>query len=191
MPQGSRHVKLLAAVLAAAAALLGATAHAAPAAAATPCWKTLLNDWYDGRIDATYPVHCYNDALHHLPADVRTYSSAHDDILRALQSAKARLKKSGQTAGPNTPIVPPKSGGTSTTTPIDTTVTTTGTTPTTTSPGRSKGKGLTGLADKLNPSSPSSLPLPLLVLGALALLLVAAGGAGLLAKRLQARKPAP
>jgi hypothetical protein len=32
---------------------------------------------------------------------------------------------------------------------------------------------------------------PLLVLGGLALLLVAAGGAGLLAKRFQGRKPSP
>ena len=24
--------------------------------AATPCWKSLLNDWYDGRIDGTYPA---------------------------------------------------------------------------------------------------------------------------------------
>jgi hypothetical protein len=188
MPQGSPHLKLVAAVLVVAAALIGAAARPAPAAAATPCWKALLNDWYDGRIDATYPVHCYSDALKHLPADVQTYSSAHDDILRALQSAKARLKKNGQTAGPNTPIVPTKSGGPGSTT---TTSTDTTTSPTTTSPGRSQGKGLTGLADKLNPSSASSLPLPLLVLGALAILLVAAGGAGLLAKRWQARKPAP
>src|SRR5436190_24101170 len=70
----------------AACALAAGLAHAAPAAAATPCWKTLLNDWYDGRIDQTYPRHCYDDALNHLPADVETYSSAHDDILRALQS---------------------------------------------------------------------------------------------------------
>ncbi len=136
-------------------------------------------------------MHCYSDALKHLPADVQTYSSAHDDILRALQSAKARLKKNGQSAGPNTPIVPAKSGGSSGPTSTDPgSTTTTSTSPTTTSPGKSSQKGLTGLADKLNPSSPSSLPLPLLVLGALAILLVAAGGAGLLAKRWQARKPA-
>ncbi len=185
MPQGSPHLKLLAAVLVAAAALLGAVAHPAPAAAAGPCWKALLNDWYDGRIDSTYPVHCYSDAIKHLPADVQTYSSARDDILRALQSAKARLQKSGQSVSGTTPIVPTTSGGSS----GPSTTTTTTTTPTDTSPGKSSGKGLTGLADKLNPSSPSSLPLPLLVLGALAILLVAAGGAGLLAKRMQGRKP--
>jgi hypothetical protein len=185
-------MKAAALVAVALVAFLAAVARPAPAAAATPCWKALLNDWYDGRIDATYPVHCYNDALKHLPADVQTYSSARDDILRALVSAKARLARKGQSAGPNTPIVPVSpggsSGGSSSTNPTDTT-TSTETTPTTTSPGRSSGKGLTGLADKLNPSSADSLPLPLLVLGGLAILLVAAGGAGLLAKRYQGRKP--
>ena len=81
-----------------------------PAQAATPCWKLLLNDWYDGRIDQTYSVHCYKDALKHLPADVQTYSSAHDDILRALQSAIAKQKQSNKPVGENMPV-PPASGG--------------------------------------------------------------------------------
>jgi hypothetical protein len=156
------------------AALLACT-HVQPAAAATPCWKTLLNDWYDGRIDQTYPRHCYTQALHHLPADVSTYSSARDDINRALQSAVA---KSGGNLGPNA-LVPAEPA---TTTPSSTTTTTT----TTTDP---SGDSNDNLADKLNPGSATSLPLPLLVLGALALLLVAAGGAGLIAKRVQARRP--
>jgi hypothetical protein len=163
----------------ASAALLCAVAQPARAASAgTPCWKVLLNDWYDGRIDGTYPRHCYSDALKHLPADVSTYSSAHDDILRALQSAIAKQKKAGHSVGANTPIVPPapaKGSGPGSTT----TTTTTG------------HKGGDGLADKLDPGSPSSLPVPLLVLGALALLLVAAGGAGLIAKRIQARRQNP
>jgi hypothetical protein len=159
-------------------ALLGAAAQPARAAAAagTPCWKVLLNDWYDGRIDGTYPRHCYNDALKHLPADVQTYSSAHDDILRALQSAIAKQRKLGHKVGPNTLIAAPagpKQGGSKT----DTTQT-----------GRKQG---TGLADKLNPGSPSSLPVPLLILGGLALVLVAAGGAGLVVKRIQARRQNP
>ena len=76
-----------------------------PAAAATPCWKALLNDWYDGRIDNTYALHCYTDALKHLPPDVQTYSSAHDDIERALQSAIAKLGKKKVTS--TTQIAPP------------------------------------------------------------------------------------
>jgi len=160
-------------------ALLGAAAQPAraAAAAATPCWKVLLNDWYDGRIDGAYPRHCYNDALKHLPADVQTYSSAHDDILRALQSAIAKQKKLGHKVGSNTliaaPAGPKKGGGSKT----DTTQT-----------GRKQG---TGLANKLNPGSPSSLPVPLLILGGLALVLVAAGGAGLVVKRIQARRQNP
>jgi hypothetical protein len=186
-------LKLLVRVTIVAAALFAAVAHASPASAATPCWKTLLNDWYDGRIDHTYAVHCYQDALHHLPADVQTYSSAHDDILRALQSAVSREKKAGQKVNSNS-LVPPSTvkpskgskGGTTTTgsTPGSTTTTAT-------IPGRKPDKGLGGVAEQLNPSSASSLPLPLLVLGGLAILLVAAGGAGLLAKRMQARKQAP
>ncbi len=188
-------LKLLVRVTIAAVALFAAVAHASPAAAATPCWKVLLNDWYDGRIDHTYAVHCYQDALHHLPADVQTYSSAHDDILRALQSAIAKEKKAGQTVQPNSPVTPPAT--TPTTSPTATTGTTTKTTTTaatTTSaaPGRQPDKGLGGVAQDLNSSSSaSSLPLPLLVLGGLAILLVAAGGAGLLAKRMQGRKQAP
>ena len=156
-------------------ALLGAVAQPARAASSgTPCWKVLLNDWYDGRIDGSYPRHCYNDALKHLPADVSTYSSAREDIQRALQSAIAKQEKAGHKVGPNTRIVPPAGptkGRRGTTT---------------TGPG--KGGSASGPLDS---GSPSSLPVPLLVLGGLALLLVAAGGAGLIAKRIQARRENP
>ena len=173
----------------AALALAAGVARPVPAAAATPCWKALLNDWYDGRIDNTYPLHCYSEALTHLPADVQTYSSAHDDILRALQNAKAQLRRNGTKVTPNTPIPPattpskPTGGGKNT----DTTSTTSSTT-TTQAPGRQPpGGGLPSVVDNVNHSGPSSVPLPLIVLGALALLLVAAGGIGLLAKRRQGR----
>jgi hypothetical protein len=176
------------------AALVGVAVTAAvarPAAAAGPCWKALLADWYDGRIDNTYPLHCYTDALKHLPPDVRTYSSAHDDILRALQSARAKLRKTGVTKVTATtllpaPSAPPSDTGTTTTTSAS------GTGGTDSgnggSPGHQSGGGLEGVANDLNPSSPSSLPVPLLVLGGLALLLVAAGAIGVVAKRIQGRR---
>jgi hypothetical protein len=155
-------------------ALLCAVAQPARAASSgTPCWKVLLNDWYDGRIDGSYPRHCYNDALKHLPADVSTYSSAREDIQRALQSAIAKQEKAGHKVGPNTPIVPPAGptkGSTTTTGPV---------------------KGTGSASGPLDSGSPSSLPVPLLILGGLALLLVAAGGAGLIAKRIQARRENP
>ena len=72
----------------AACASLAAQLPAAPAArAATPCWKELLNDWYDGRIDRTYPTTCYSQAIDHLPTDVEVYSSAREDIESALAAA--------------------------------------------------------------------------------------------------------
>ncbi|HET7128514.1 MAG TPA: hypothetical protein VFJ93_05505 [Gaiellaceae bacterium] len=171
-------LQVLVGVAIAALGLTVAVARPAPAAAATPCWKALLNDWYDGRIDNTYALHCYQDALKHLPADVQTYSSAHDDILRALQNARADLRKSGTKVTPDTPVPPSKpAGGTKTDTGGGTT---------TTPPGRKPPDGgLPSVADKVNHSGPSSVPLPLIVLGALALLLVAAGGIGILAKRRQ------
>lgn len=181
-----------------AGALLMATVR--PAAAATPCWKALLNDWYDGRIDNTYALHCYTDALKHLPPDVQTYSSAHDDIERALQSAIARLGKKKLTS--TTEIAPP---------PITTTTSSASgasggkqkphpsgpgggsgqTLTTTTSTGRNQGNGLSGLANKLDPGSADSLPVPLLVLGGLALVLVAGGAGGLALKHLRARRSNP
>ena len=195
-----RRLILLTAI--AAAALLAGVAR--PAAAATPCWKLLLNDWYDGRIDNTYQLHCYTDALKHLPPDVQTYSSANDDILRALQSARAKLRASGGKITPVTLLPPPKApkshGGGSTTTTTSAPGTSghgsgggtgSGTNAGGGSSGRKSQGGLQGLADKLNPSSPDSLPVPLLVLGALAILLVAAGGAGMVVKRAQARRGTP
>jgi uncharacterized membrane protein YgcG len=204
MPRNLRLVKPLAktalVTAIAGAALLGGVIRTAPAQAATPCWKQLLNDWYDGRIDQTYAVHCYRDALKHLPADVQTYSSAHDDILRALQTAIANEKKQNKPVGGNTLVPPQKDdgtggsgsgsgsggggtggGGTSGNGGSGTGGTAT------TLPGRTDGPGLAG---KVSSNDPSSVPVPLIVLGAVALLLVAAGGAGLVAKRIQSRRAA-
>jgi hypothetical protein len=177
-------LRILIGIGAATLACAAAVAQPLPAAAATPCWKALLNDWYDGRIDGTYALHCYSDALKHLPADVQTYSSAHDDILRALQNAKAELKKNG-TKITATTLVPPAAAPPTKTTGHGSTTTSSSTT-TTRAPGRKPPQGgLPSAVDKVNHSSPSSVPLPLIVLGALALLLIAAGGIGLIAKRRQ------
>jgi hypothetical protein len=60
------------------------------AAAATPCWKAVINDWEDnGRIDGTYPINCYRQALNRLPQDVQDYTSLPDDIRAAMQQALA------------------------------------------------------------------------------------------------------
>ena len=80
-----------------AVAALAVTAVVAPApAAASGCANAVVADWRDnGRIDKTYPPECYRAAVDTLPEDVRVYSSAPNDITRALQ---ARVQKSA-TAG--------------------------------------------------------------------------------------------
>src|SRR5213596_1476157 len=63
----------------------------ATASAKTPCRNKVFNDWYrDGKIASTYPLSCYRDALRHIPADARVYSSLGDDIRSALQAAISR-----------------------------------------------------------------------------------------------------
>ncbi len=80
-----------------------AIAASAKAKKPAPCWKVLINDWYDGRIDGTYPIHCYREALNHLPTDVDTYSSARDDIRQALQQRITQGKKGAAAAAAAAP----------------------------------------------------------------------------------------
>ena len=149
------------------------------------CWSDLVKDWYsDGRIDKTYEVHCYRDALKHLPPDVKAYSDAYDVISRALSSA-TRGKPS---VAPNTPIAPPSDQPQTTTSKTKTTTSVVG-------PGNGNdGNGPTAtppIAHLPGDRGASGVPVPLIVLGALALLLVAAGAAGLLVRRMQARRGGP
>ncbi|HEY8773808.1 MAG TPA: hypothetical protein VIM05_04485 [Gaiellaceae bacterium] len=171
--------------------LVFGTAGPAAAKGKPPCWKTLINDWYDGRIDGTYPIHCYRDALNHLPTDVETYSSARDDIKQALQDRITQGSKRGGSgprgasgtsggSGPNSSG--PNSNG-----------------PNSSGPNANPGGGKTGsdksakgpINDIINagkPGSADSVPVPLIVLGAVALLLMVAGGAGFLTRRMRTRK---
>ncbi|HEY6069068.1 MAG TPA: hypothetical protein VIU81_10255 [Gaiellaceae bacterium] len=73
-------------LIAALAAVVTVLVTAGPAAAAPNCASRVLKDWQDGRLDGTYPVPCYRQALAQLPEDVRVYSSAQNDITRALQA---------------------------------------------------------------------------------------------------------
>ena len=83
-------VALIPLLAALAAGLLVALFIPGQAAAATPCWKKVLNDWSNGRTIGSYPLHCYRDAIRHLPEDLRDYSSASDDINAALQAQIAK-----------------------------------------------------------------------------------------------------
>ena len=61
-----------------------ASAGAPSATAAAPCGEAVILDWSDGAIDRLYPLACYRDALARLPEDLRAYSTAPEDIERAL-----------------------------------------------------------------------------------------------------------
>ena len=177
-----------------AAAFVTTLVVAAPAGAAQSCGRAVIDDWYDdGRVDGTYALHCYDDAIEILPRDVRDYSSAKDDIQRALQN-----RKRGEPAPPATTDPTPgdegdsgsRGGGTGgddggSGTPG------TETTPTETAgpaDGDETGAEVVGATDT---DSASSVPIPLLILAGLALLLVVAGSAGYAIRRLQARRLPP
>ena len=190
-----------AAAIAVAALVLGVSP-----AAAKSCAQNVIDDWYDnGRVDKVYPIRCYRAALKLLPADVRAYSNAPDEIGRALQDAIRKENQvtpppattgdvAGTTSNPDenpppaetdtgegAPIPPPSEPPTSPPSGPS-------------SPPQNSGdenNGIVGDAIKnLGPGSADSVPVPLIIVGALAFLLLAAGSAGLIARKLQTRKVA-
>lgn len=58
-------------------------------ASTKPCWKQVIEDWYDGRIDHVHACICYREALRHLPPDPSTSSTAKREIQRALHRCRA------------------------------------------------------------------------------------------------------
>jgi hypothetical protein len=156
----------------AAAALALLVLGSAPASAASPCWKAVVNDWYrHGQVLGTYPVHCYTEAMRNLPTDSKIYSTAPDDIRRAMLLAIRSERNGGGPSGPS-PGVTPSSGG-------DSSSSSTG------------GKGFLGsVFDTFAPKNADGVPLPLIVLAVVALLLLVAGGASVLARRMQSRRVA-
>lgn len=145
--------------------------------AAVPCRDRIYNDWYgDGKIATTYPIACYRDALSHVHNDARIYSSLVDDIKSAMRAALERER--------GTKV--PSQVGRGVASVSDTTSTV--------------HRGVKAKHITLHPSaakatkderrnnvstvaaSPTSsgggIPTPILVLGALALLLAAIGAAG-------------
>lgn len=165
-------------LLAALAALLVV---ASPATAAQSCGRQVIDDWYDdGRVDGTYALHCYDDAIEILPRDVRDYSSAKEDIQRALQN---RMR--GEPAPPATTDPSPDTPGDDPTETLPTE---------TTGGGGGSGDPNGGgpeAAPPVDTESASSVPIPLLILAGLALLLVAGGSAGYVLRRVQARRLPP
>jgi hypothetical protein len=161
-------------LLVACAGLVLAFGTAGPAAAGIPCWQAVINDWYDGQIDHTYPTSCYLAALQHLPRDVRTYSSARDDIRRAMFASIRQGPGGGPPRYPSSTA--PKSPGNAS--------------PDGNSERSSKGM-ITRAIEWLGPSNAASVPLPMLILAGVAFLLLAAAGGSFVSRRLHERRLPP
>jgi hypothetical protein len=171
--------------LATAAAALALLAVGAPAASAAPaatekattaCWKQVVNDWlqHQPNLAGTYPIPCYTQAIQNLSnyPDIKQYSSAIDDIHRALLAA---LRQGSGGGGPPSSGSQGGGGGGGN------------------SSGGSGKALLPRIFDRIAPGNAQSIPLPLLVLGGLAVLLLLTAGGTWLTRRLQARRitPAP
>ena len=192
-------LRLAAVALVALAGLVGAGN-----ANAAPCWKVLINDWYDGRIDKVYPARCYGEAIKRLPRDVKDYASAEEDINRALQQRLVSPRRTGTREGDKTRTIPTGNdsggggtngdgtdgGGGGTTGGPEPPTETRAEPPTETTagdevPGRDESGGI---LDTFGPSNADAVPLPLLILAGVALLLLAAAAVSFVTRRLQKRR---
>ena len=169
----ARTFALLAATLLTAMGLLMVAA--SPAQAAKPCWERVIDDWLDnGRIDGVYSASCIEKAREELPEDIRAYSDIEEKLDAELQDA-GRSAQGGSGSGGS-------GGGGSETNPRVVGEPEPDTGPKDEGPIQSVlGSGNTDA---------SSIPLPLIILAALALLLLAAGASGLVARKLKARRAA-
>ncbi|MDQ3669993.1 MAG: hypothetical protein M3377_06915 [Actinomycetota bacterium] len=161
-----RRVHVLAALLALVASAFVALAIPGPAMASV-CGDKVLADWFDnGRIDRLYQAHCYEEAIDAIPDDLRDYANAEEIISRALQaSLRGKLAPGGvdPTPGDNPPGGPGTPGGS----PSD---------PSDPDPDSEA-------TPDVDTTGISSVPIPLLVLGGMSVMLLAAGGLGYLSRR--------
>jgi hypothetical protein len=150
-----------------------------PAQAAKPCWERVIDDWVDnGRIDGVYSASCIAAAREHVPEDIRTYT----DIIDKLDAYRQAIVRTPQGTGGS-------GSGSGSSSKSDNKVK-----PNSKAPepepdvGPEKDEGPISSALGYKTDDASSIPLPLIVLAGLALLLMAAGGAGFAHRKLQARR---
>jgi hypothetical protein len=188
--------------LVAASLVLPATVLSATADAKAPCRDRIYNDWYqNGKIASTYPLACYRDAITHVPNDAKIYSSLQSDIRRALQAAIERSRGKTDVPGQVGRGLPSSDSGgvknanvsmspratTTTTTSRATTTSVEHVPPASARRGDVSGPDVSAAPVASTSSSGGGLPLPIIVLGAIALLLAGVGAAGTVARRVRRR----
>lgn len=192
-PSGTLVLKRAAASLltlvALAAAALAVTAGAA--SAGSSCGQQVIDDWYGsktGQLSKIYPLRCYRQALSTVKneTDLEVYSNARQDIQRAMALAIA-VGKQGGGSGPSGPggkastystALPSFLGGPD--------AGYGGHPPEETQP--YPPKSTTPISNALHGSSASSVPLPAIILGAIAALLLALGATAYVARRRQLKR---
>jgi hypothetical protein len=173
---------LLVLLLAATAAPVGS------ASAGVPCRQKIYTDWrQDGKIATTYPIGCYRDALKHLGSDATIYSSLGPDIRAAMQAAilrkegkhvKAEVGKGFAPLKPaGKPVLVSSQSRHAAASPRSTDHSSSGPTQTTAAAPVASTNGGGG-----------GLPLPILLLGGLALALAAAGAIGAAVRHARSRR---
>jgi hypothetical protein len=143
-----------------------------------PCWERVIDDWLDnGAIDKHYSTACLQQALKHVPEDLRDYSNLPDAINAALQDSIR-----GGSGGDGGASAGSDSGGDGA--------------------GNPEGNGRKLQAapprsyyrraiDRLGTTSADSLPIPLLVLAGLGTALLLSAGGLVTARRIRARRAGP
>jgi len=173
----SRRRVALAACIGLLALLAVPSAFASTKSTKSNCGKQVVTDWYvhkDHRVHGHYPLYCYRAALDSLDPSVDDYTNARTAISAAL--AAEALRNSGGPGGP---------GGRTTRL----------------RPGQKpilyhntydfSGAPASDNTTPTNTAGPSSVPVPLLVLAGLAILLLTAGGAGYVARRVKGNRGGP
>ncbi|MEI6688002.1 MAG: hypothetical protein WCN97_01430 [Thermoleophilia bacterium] len=175
MSQCASHLRRLAIV----AVLLAALLAAVPSAGAANCGKQLINEYFFSGHLKYHTQACYASALKQVDPDARMYSG----IMGAIRAARARDKAADEKA--NQPDVTPvdTTADVVPTTPIDTLPVTTAPLPTETVEPTITAEPRTGPIQTQavvdTSSSQPSVPLPVIVLGGLAALLMLVGLGGL------------
>ena len=130
-----------------------------------PCWVLLLNESYSGHITTIYAPQCYTEAEKHIPPIAKIYGNELQEIQQAAAAAKLGKLPKNPTGGDGT------------------------------AGGRLRPRRTTAGSGRRSTSSIRAARtrsrLPLIVLGALAVLLVIAGIAGMFWQRSHPRESGP